>query len=253
MMKKLLILSAACLFLTGCSSSADSSSSVPENTRVSVTPIDQNIIGSWTNGMSGYRFHDDRKVSLLMDYSGVISFGDDFSLIAGDTTVPTENTSYDGTTFSAIMSSEGEITEMLTMTRTDESTADPNDISGQYYFRSGVLAQSIVQPMGIEPEQAIIIADIDTAADTFEVTLMDYCEFETNDGLLELFSPNFHYVDENADSISYSYTIDGDTLTMVYSGTDQTETYTRTEDKPIFIKDGKQQETTLETTQETTE
>lgn len=252
-MKKLLILSAACIFLTGCSSSADSSSSVPENTRVSVTPIDQNIIGSWTNGMSGYRFHDDRKVSLLMDYSGVISFGDDFSLIAGDTTVPTENTSYDGTTFSAIMSSEGEITEMLTMTRTDESTADPNDISGQYYFRSGVLAQSIVQPMGIEPEQAIIIADIDTAADTFEVTLMDYCEFETNDGLLELFSPNFHYVDENADSISYSYTIDGDTLTMVYSGTDQTETYTRTEDKPIFIKDGKQQETTLETTQETTE
>ena len=249
MMKKLLILSAACLFLTGCSSSADSSSSVPENTRVSVTPIDQNIIGSWTNGMSGYRFHDDRKVSLLMDYSGVISFGDDFSLIAGDTTVPTENTSYDGTTFSAIMSSEGEITEMLTMTRTDESTADPNDISGQYYFRSGVLAQSIVQPMGIEPEQAIIIADIDTAADTFEVTLMDYCEFETNDGLLELFSPNFHYVDENADSISYSYTIDGDTLTMVYSGTDQTETYTRTEDKPIFIKDGKQQETTQETTE----
>ncbi|MBQ1464577.1 MAG: hypothetical protein IIZ18_07190 [Ruminococcus sp.] len=249
MMKKLLILSAACLFLTGCSSSADSSSSVPENTRVSVTPIDQNIIGSWTNGMSGYRFHDDRKVSLLMDYSGVISFGDDFSLIAGDTTVPTENTSYDGTTFSAVMSSEGEITEMLTMTRTDESTADPNDISGQYYFRSGVLAQSIVQPMGIEPEQAIIIADIDTAADTFEVTLMDYCEFETNDGLLELFSPNFHYVDENADSISYSYTIDGDTLTMVYSGTDQTETYTRTEDKPIFIKDGKQQETTQETTE----
>ena len=244
MMKKLLILSAACLFLTGCSSSAGGSSSVPENTRVSVTPIDENIIGSWTNGMSGYRFHDDRKVSLLMDYTGVISFGDDFSLNAGDISVPAENTLYDGVSYSAMMTGEGEMTEILTMTRTDESTADPNDISGQYYFRSGALAQSIVAPMGIEPEQAIIIADIDTAANTFEITLMDYCEFETNDGLLELFSPNFHYVDENADSISYTYKIDGDTLTMVYSGSDQTETYQRTEDKPIFIKDTKTEETT---------
>ena len=89
-----------------------------------------------------------------------------------------------------------------------------------------------------------IIADIDTAADTFQITLMDYCEFETNDGVLELFSPNFSYIDENADSISYSYTIDGDTLNMVYSGTEQTETYQRTEDKPIFIKDNKTEETT---------
>ena len=243
-MKKLLILSAACLLLTGCSSPASSSSEVPENTRVSVTPIDENIIGSWTNGMSGYRFHDDRKVSLLMDYSGTISFGSDGSLIAGDVTIPAGNVSYDGVNYSAMQTDEDEITEVLTMTRTDKSTADTSDISGQYYFRGGALASTIVQPFGIAPEQAIIIADIDTAADTFQITLMDYCEFETNDGVLELFSPNFSYIDENADSISYSYTIDGDTLNMVYSGTEQTETYQRTEDKPIFIKDNKTEETT---------
>ena len=99
-MKKLLILSAACLLLTGWSSPASTSSEVPENTRVSVTPIDENIIGSWTNGMSGYRFHDDRKVSLLMDYSGAISFGSDGSLIAGDVTIPAGNVSYDGVNYS---------------------------------------------------------------------------------------------------------------------------------------------------------
>ena len=92
----------------------------------------------------------------------------------------------------------------------------------------GTYKKAIASNFGLSPEQTNV--EVDVRGEEFDITVVNYCLYETNDGKLELFSENMDYVDENANSVFYEYSIEGDTLTMTYE-TGEEEVYTKYEEK----------------------
>ncbi|MDE5936610.1 MAG: hypothetical protein K2G83_04305 [Ruminococcus sp.] len=65
-----------------------------------------------------------------------------------------------------------------------------------------------------------------------KVLLNDYCDYETNDNTLELFSEHMNYIDETATSVKYDYKIEDNSLTLNYIGAEDntTEVYKKAEE-----------------------
>ena len=238
-MKKFLLAAAAILTavccLTSCSennnpsSSEESSSSRVRQKRVSSSKIDENILGTWRSDFQGYRFQEDRNVSLIMDFSDSVHFTSDGKLIVNGEEISEDMITDDGKSITAEITYEGfdDSAVIFTLERIDGQTS-PDSFDGSYVMTEGSYKKLIASNLGLTPEQ--INVEVNVEGENFDVIVVDYCLFETNSGKLELFSENMDYVDENANSVSYDYTIDGDTLTLTYE-TGDTEILKKSDDK----------------------
>ncbi|MBP3761017.1 MAG: hypothetical protein J6I55_06055 [Ruminococcus sp.] len=227
------ILTAVCC-ITSCSdtsnsSSEPSSSSRVRQKRVSSSKIDENIIGTWKNDFNGYRFQEDRNVSLVMDFSDTVHFTDDGKLIANEQEISGDMLTIENNTITAKIDLESleEPATVLTLERIDGKNIS-DGLDGKYSMTDGTYKKAIASNFGLSPEQTNV--EVDVRGEEFDITVVNYCLYETNDGKLELFSENMDYVDENANSVFYEYSIEGDTLTMTYE-TGEEEVYTKYEEK----------------------
>lgn len=221
--------------LTSCSEnnnsslSEESSSTSERQKRVSSAKIDENILGTWRNDLQGYRFQEDRNVSLLMNFSDSVHFTKDGKLMLDGEILPDDMLTNDGLKITAKKHYDGfdEPADIFTLERKD-GQKNTDTIDGTYKMTEGSYIKLVASNFGLTPEQANIEVVVD--GENFDIILVDYCLYETNNGKLDLFSENMDYVDENANAVSYDYSIDGDTLTMTYE-TGDTEILKKTEDK----------------------
>lgn len=230
---------------SGCSGIAPAEeSSLPESSvvnrqeRISSSPIDPEIIGKWSNGENGYIFGEDRKVSLFIDFSSMGSYftGDDFS--RGGELVGKENIEYDGkdviVKYTEMDESDGSlgIYTLVNMTRKDEE--NPDSFDGVYTVNGCMLMEVFCDMTGMDYYEDVYgneEFDFEAVVDgeTFVVTFGNYCNYETLGSSLEMFSKYMDYTDETASAVKYNYTVDGDTLTMIYTDSEGSfkEVYTR--------------------------
>ncbi|MDO4863441.1 MAG: hypothetical protein Q4A05_04645 [Ruminococcus sp.] len=200
--------------LVGCSHKPQTEeSSAP---RVSTAPIDEAILGEWSSGANGYIFSDDRTVSLPIDFTSSAHFNSDGSFSMESTKVGREEIEFDGTNLKVshkYEEAEGDETlVLLDMKRTGAENKDSYD--GEYELLGGTYRDMLAYNLAIDTDKIDVLAEVD--GETFKFTVRDYCYFETNDGTLELFSENMNYVKYTDDSVKYTYTVDGDTLTLTY-------------------------------------
>ncbi len=219
-----------CLFSCAADAPAESESS-SKVSRISSAELDPAILGTWFGDVTGYSFQDDRKVTLVMDMSDSVKFAKDGSvtvqgvdLVDGDV-----NISDDKITISHHYDDFDETLDIMTLERTDNGKG----LNGRYKMVSGSYIKLISTNLGMLPENVSIEAEINDGK--FMVYVVDYCDFEANKGVLELFSVNMEYIDQNATSVKYTYTVDGDTLTLTYSdntdsGSGLSEVLTRVKD-----------------------
>jgi hypothetical protein len=163
-----------------------------------------------------------------MDFSDTIHFTNDGKLIANEQEISGDMLTMENNTITAKAESEGldEPAIILSLERTDGKNIS-DGLDGTYSMTDGAYKEVIASNFGLKPEQANI--EVNVQGEKFDVTVIDYCLYETNDGKLELFSENMDYVDENANSVFYEYSIEGDTLTMTYETGDQ-EVYKKVEE-----------------------
>lgn len=218
-MKKIIaiLLSCSCLISGLCSCSANDpadSESSSKVSRISSAAIDPAIIGSWFGDVNGYSFQDNRKVSLMIDMSDSAHFTKNGSfyvngvdLADGDVSISDDKVN--------ISHHYDEFDETLDIMTLERIGSGGNGTDGRYKMVSGSYIRLISSNLGMEPENVTI--EVEAQDDKFMVYVIDYCDFEANKGTLEMFSVNMDYVDANATSVKYAYSIDGDTLTLTYS------------------------------------
>ncbi len=216
-----------------CSDAQESSSQTI--IRKSTAPIDTAIIGKWWNGSSGYVFGEDRKVDLVMDFSAMdIHFTSDGEFDKAGEIIGKDSIAYDGKELIVYYDIDGDVSKIVHLERKDGE--NPDSIDGSYTLYGGLLTEYFIGTVGLSIENIMnddsisLSAEID--GESFILTLENYCDYETVNGAVEMFSPYISYVDENADCIRYSYSVDGDTLNMKYAS-DETapdEVYTRVEE-----------------------
>lgn len=193
--------------------------------RVSTLPIDENILGTWMNDQDGYEFGDDRKMSLIINFSDRGHFTSDgaFQTLGG--LVSKDNVNYDGSrlyvteTFYEEDFSEDVASILIDMERTDGE--DPDSINGEYKVFGGIIAELIAEELGIDTPQLNFKAKVED--ETLLIIVDDCFDYETRAGKVDIFSDNLIYVDESANSLTYSYEINGDTLTMTFEGVENSE------------------------------
>ncbi|MBO4877180.1 MAG: hypothetical protein J5501_04135 [Ruminococcus sp.] len=242
-MKRISAFIAACAVMAGalasCASGGQGSvSSETKPARESKAPLDQALIGTWKGDAAGYRFQDDRKVSLLMDLSSSLHFNSDGSFVLAGETYSKDLVSFDGSLIKATF-----IYEPAEGEEVDESLLEPVDVielsrkgepdkstfDGLYDVVGGEYISMIAQNLAIAPEKLSLEAEID--GENLNITAVDYCDYEVSDGLLEMFSENMQFVDENATSVKYRYEISGDELKLTYLG----ETEEGAADAPVEV------------------
>lgn len=221
-MKKFAIAITVCVFAAlaaGCSREPAVKEDPEKKVRVSSSPIDPEIIGTWENELCIYRFQEDRQVSLPMDFSQSAHFEPDGSFVMDETVVGTDEIEFDGAelTVRHVYEELEEDNELLllNMKRKDGET-DKNSYDGVYDVLDGSYLDMISYNMGISKDRIKLEAEID--GDSLFFTVVDYCYYETLGDSLELFSEDMNYVDENANAVKYKYEIDGDSLTLTYEG-----------------------------------
>ena len=198
-----------------CSNAAPSEESSSRMSRISSAPIDTAILGTWSGDVTGYRFQEDRKVSLIMDFSDSVHFDKDGKPVSEGIEYADGDLSFDGKTIKLTHKYEefDEVLDIMTLERT--GAEDKSTMDGEYNFVSGAYLKYIAEGLGTEAEKINVTADVE--GEKLSITVVDYCNFETrNNDTLEMFSENMNYVDETATSVKYSYKIDGDTLTLTY-------------------------------------
>lgn len=217
-MKKFLSTLTAMTFIIGlcsCSSETAEEKSKPES-RISTKPLDTEIIGLWMNDYIGYRFGDNRKISLVIDFSERGHFTADGEFYTAGAVIPKENVSYDGTNLKAVnvanilMTSESDSAILVDMERMDE--ANEASMDGHYSIKGGVVTKVIASELNINAEKVNFEGDIE--GEKLTITLVNCMDYETDNGKLDFFSELFNYVDENANSLSYTYQIKDNELTM---------------------------------------
>ncbi|MDE7364628.1 MAG: hypothetical protein K2N27_07075 [Ruminococcus sp.] len=229
-MKKIIsVLLATSLLVTVFAGCSEGNNSVSGNTsqvqekpkRISTSPIDQQIIGKWWNGSNGYIFDENRKVSIVMDFSSMeINFTNDGKFLKAGEIIEKDNIQYDGKNLIVqyINPETNDISILVNMERKD--TENPDSFNGVYNLYGGLLIQFFSEMLGITFDEVLddedITLDAEIRGENFIVTLNNYCDYETKNGSLEMFSQYMEYLDENATSVNYNYTVDGDTLTMKY-------------------------------------
>ena len=230
-MKKLLssFIALSCIVSGLCSCSENSPSDSSEKiSRVSTAPLDEALIGTWMNDYNGYRFGENRKISLVVDFSERAHFTADGEFQTASTTISKENVAYDGSMITVTHSAYDEnygcdmTSILLSMARLDEPNSETFD--GYYQIYGGVLADTIANELGFVSEDFNFEGKIE--GESLIIYMIDCFDYETVDGKLDIFSDLFNYVDENADAISYSYTIDGETLSMKLDSVDNAENET---------------------------
>lgn len=234
----LLIFSGLTAIFTGCadeaSSVSESSGEIQRASRVSSSPIDPKIIGRWENESIGYIFDEDRKVSLIMDFSDMdIHFTSDGEFNKAGEIIGKDNITYDGKNLMVQYTGGEDISVIVNMERKDAE--NPDSFDGVYNLHGGMLIQYFAEMVGLTFEDALndenITFEAEVKGENFVVTLENYCDYETLGNSLEMFSPYMNYVDESASAVKYSYKIDGDTLSLEYIDVEDTftETYKKVE------------------------
>ncbi|MBR2284193.1 MAG: hypothetical protein IJ874_07225 [Ruminococcus sp.] len=211
--------------LSSCSSTAESESTSSQRAkRISSSPLDENLIGTWMDENHGYRFQDDRKVSLIADMSDTLHFSGNSVYFVSELDSVTD-IEYDGTTLSIMFRYTDEVAqeygisdnssfELVTLERRDDP--DPDSFDGEYSFTGGAYFENIAYTFGLEAEAMTASAVID--GESFIVTVEDYSDYEILGNFIEMFSEELEYVDETATAVRYTYSIsdDGNTLTLTY-------------------------------------
>lgn len=197
--------------------------------RTSSAKIDSALVGTWSNGSGGYSFDDNGKVSLIMDYSSSMGFGDDGSFDASGQHFDKEEVIVEDDIIRIFKNytdpeteTESEV-DFLVMKCKGE--IDTETYNGSYEILSGALTQFIATRLNVSAE--ILTIEADFSDDGASLTVLDFLDYDAENGSLKMSNPNLSYVDENADSVNYTYTLDGDHLTMVYVDTGGQEEYDR--------------------------
>jgi len=224
-MKRISAFIAACAVMAGSLASCAAGGTAEGKKRVSKAPLDQALIGTWKGELTGYRFQDNRKVSLIMDFSSSMHFNSDGTFTFSGETYGKDDLSFDGSILKASFVYEPEEGEevsddmlepvdILMLERKGE--ADSSTFDGVYDVIGGEYVGLIAGNLAIAPENLFLEAEID--GENLYFTAVDYCDYETKKGKLEMFSDNMHFVDEKATSVKYEYAINGDELKLTYLG-----------------------------------
>lgn len=244
----LLVIAGITATFVGCSDSKESSvsdissyiqnSTVQETTkavRISTAPIDTDIIGKWWNGATGYIFGENRKVSLVMDFSNMdINFTSDGEFNKAGEIISKDDISYDGKSLMVQYKSETDVDIILNMERNDAE--NPDSFDGSYTIYGGLLMEYVAANVGIslddvkKGDEIEFLAEVD--GESLILTVENFCDYETIDDSLEMFSKYMNYVDESADAVKYNYKIDGDVLTLTFfvEDSEYSEVYERVEE-----------------------
>ena len=235
-MKKFFSTLIALTCITGCfcscsSQTSESESGTGNTKRASTLPIDPEIIGTWMNDYNGYDFGDDRKMSLIINFSERGHFTSDgaFQTLGG--LIPKENVSYDGSrlyvTNTVYEEQYGEdVTSVLIdMERLDDK--NPDSFNGEYKIYGGIATDMLADELGIETNHLTFEGKIED--ETLIITIVDCFDYETRGETVDIFSEYLKYVNESANSLTYVYKIEGDTLTMTFTDAEglEPEIYTK--------------------------
>lgn len=200
-----------------CSCSGDKTTDNNTNSRVSTAPIDPEIIGTWMNELSGYRFGENRKVSLIIDFSENAHFTENGQMQTMNALIPKENMDYDGKRVYVTNTAYNEdyqedVTSVLIdMERLDEP--NPDSLDGYYHIYGGVATDVLAEQLGIPPEKFDFEGKVE--GDKFIIYMVDCFDYETVDGKVDMFGELIAaYIKGNYEAMSYDYTIEYDSLKM---------------------------------------
>lgn len=200
-----------------CSCSDDKTTDNNTNSRVSTAPIDPEIIGTWMNELSGYRFGENRKVSLIIDFSENAHFTENGQMQTMNALIPKENMDYDGKRVFVTNTAYNEdyqedVTSVLIdMERLDEP--NPDSLDGYYHIYGGVATDVLAEQLGIPPEKFDFEGKVE--GDKFIIYMVDCFDYETVDGKVDMFGELIAaYIKGNYEAMSYDYTIEYDSLKM---------------------------------------
>lgn len=197
--------------------------------RTSSAKIDSALIGTWSNGSSGYSFNDNGKVSLIMDYSSVMGFEDDGSFKASDQHIDKDQIVVNDDTvriYANYTDPETETeSEVDFLVMKCKGAIDTETYNGSYEILSGALTEFIASRLNVSSE--ILTIEADFSDDGVILNVLDFLDYDAENGSLKMSNPNLSYVNEEADSVNYTYTINGDDLTMTYTETGGQEEYSR--------------------------
>lgn len=200
-----------------CSCSGDKTTDNNTNSRVSTAPIDPEIIGTWMNELSGYRFGENRKVSLIIDFSENAHFTENGQMQTMNALIPKENMDYDGKRVYVTNTAYNEdyqedVTSVLIdMERLDEP--NPDSLDGYYHIYGGVATDVLAEQLGIPPEKFDFEGKVE--GDKFIIYMVDCFDYETVDGKVDMFGDLIAaYIKGNYEAMSYDYTIEYDSLKM---------------------------------------
>ncbi len=230
-MKKFLSVLVAVFCLAGClcSCSDEKESSESSSMRISTAPLDEKLLGEWYNGTAGYRFGENRKISLIYNFSDRGHFTADGALQTANALIPKENVSYDGKKIYATNDAYNEEAgQVLTSVLIDMDRVDgenPDTFDGEYIINGGIIVDVLTKELGIGAENLSFEGIID--GETLIITIADAFDYEIVDGKIEIFSN----IIQGMSAMDYTYSIDGDTLTMNSTSMENmpAEVYTRFE------------------------
>ncbi len=202
--------------LCSCQGGTSDSPDTPSS-RVSTAPIDPEIIGTWMNELSGYRFGENRKVSLIIDFSENAHFTENGEFQTMNALIPKDQMEYDGERVyitNTVYSEEyqEDVTSVLIdMERLDEP--NPDSLDGYYHIYGGVATDVLAEQLGIPPEKFNFEGEVE--GDKFTIYMVDCFDYETIDGKVDMFGDLLAtYIKGNYEAMSYDYTIEFDTLKM---------------------------------------
>lgn len=221
-MKRILLsLTALLCVICLCGCSDEKNTNNAQSSRISTAPIDPEIIGTWMNDLSGYRFGENRKVSLIIDFSDNAHFTENGEFQTMNGLIPKENMKYDGkkvyvTNTAYSEEYQQDLTSVLIdMERLDEE--NPDSLDGYYHILGGVATDVLAEQLGIPPEKFHFEGKVE--GDKFIIYMVDCFDYETIDGRVDIFSDLLaQYVKGNYEPLTYDYTIEFDTLKMTMRG-----------------------------------
>lgn len=225
-MKRILSFTAALMCTVGLWSCSDGENGDGTASRKSKAPLDDALIGTWMNDYTGYRFGENRKVSLIVDFSENAHFTSDGEFQTMNALIPKENIDYNGkriyitnTAYSEIYS-EDLTSVLIDMERLDEE--NPDSFDGYYHIYGGVATDVLAAQLGFAPEKLEFEGKIE--GEKLMIYMIDCFDYEISDGKLDIFSDLLVYASPDDDALSYDYSINSDKLTMSFDGFGETST-----------------------------
>ncbi|MBR5512872.1 MAG: hypothetical protein IKV85_02655 [Ruminococcus sp.] len=235
-MKRILSSLTALSFTICLCSCTENTTPESSSSRVSKAPIDEEILGTWMNDLSGYRFGDNRKVSLIIDFSQNAHFTENGEFQTMNALIPKENISYDGkkvyiTNTAYSEEYQQDLTSVLIdMDRLDEP--NPDSIDGRYHIYGGVATDVLAEQLGIPPEKFDFEGVVD--GEKFTIYMIDCFDYETIDGTVDIFGELVAtYLTGSSEPMSYDYTIEYDALSMTINNIENApiEVYFKTKEE----------------------